>query len=316
MDENQQLSPLPAQNIDTGMGLERVAAVKQDVNSVFLTDALQPLVRLGEEIAGRKYGEDPSTDVALRVLADHARAMCFLVADGVLPSNEGRGYVLRRVIRRAARFSRSAGMEPPFLRRFADLTIQLFADPYRELVDRRETILRVVHSEEERFNRTLDQGLVLVEDEMSPRPGQGGAGLPGLRGLPSARHLRFSRGSDPGDRRRAGVASGPAGVRGRHGGAAQPRPPGPEGGRRLPGRGDPFRARHRSGDGVQRLRARRPVHRAREHTAPRRRTGAAGSPGEPLLCGDGRADGRYRSGRVRDGQGRGTWMFSNTARSR
>ena len=167
MDENQQLSPLPAQNIDTGMGLERVAALKQDVNSVFLTDALQPLIKLGEEIAGKKYGEDGKVDVALRVLADHSRAMSFLVADGVLPSNEGRGYVLRRIIRRAARFSRSAGMEPPFLRRFAELTIQMMGDPYRELLERRETILRVVHSEEERFNRTLDQGLVLVEEEIA-----------------------------------------------------------------------------------------------------------------------------------------------------
>jgi alanyl-tRNA synthetase len=166
MDENQQLSPLPAQNIDTGMGLERVAALKQDVSSVFLTDALQPLIGLGEEIAGKKYGEDLGVDVALRVLADHSRAMSFLVADGVLPSNEGRGYVLRRIIRRAARFSRSAGMEPPFLRRFAELTIQMMGDPYRELLDRRETILRVIHSEEERFNRTLDQGLVLVEQEI------------------------------------------------------------------------------------------------------------------------------------------------------
>jgi alanyl-tRNA synthetase len=178
MDENQQLSPLPAQSIDTGMGLERVAALKQDVSSVFLTDALEPLIGLGEEIAGKKYGEDPGVDVALRVLADHSRAMSFLVADGVLPSNEGRGYVLRRIIRRAARFSRSAGMEPPFLRRFAELTIQMMGDPYRELLDRRETILRVVHSEEERFNRTLDQGLVLVEQEIGRATEAGTAVFP------------------------------------------------------------------------------------------------------------------------------------------
>ena len=114
MDENQVLTPLPVQNIDTGMGLERVAAMLQGATSVFLTDAFKPLVELGEEITGKSYGEDEKVDVALRVLADHSRAMAFLVADGVLPSNEGRGYVLRRVIRRAARFSRSVGMEPPF----------------------------------------------------------------------------------------------------------------------------------------------------------------------------------------------------------
>jgi alanyl-tRNA synthetase len=166
MDENQQLSPLPAQNIDTGMGLERIAALKQNVSSVFLTDGFRPLIELGEEIAGKTYGDERSVDVALRVLADHSRAMSFLIADGVLPGNEGRGYVLRRIIRRAARFSRQAGMEPPFLRRFAERTIELMGGHYRELVDRRDTILQIVHSEEERFNRTLDQGLLLVEEEI------------------------------------------------------------------------------------------------------------------------------------------------------
>ncbi len=179
MDENQRLTPLPAQNIDTGMGLERVAAIKQDVDSVFLTDTLKPLVELGEEIAGRRFGDEHKVDVALRVLADHARAMSFLIADGVMPSNEGRGYVLRRVIRRAARFSRSAGMEPPFLRRFAERTIEMMGGAYRELAERRETILRVVHAEEERFNRTLDQGLVLLSEEIVRARESGSLRLPG-----------------------------------------------------------------------------------------------------------------------------------------
>jgi len=179
MDENQQLSPLPAQNIDTGMGLERVAALKQGVSSVFLTDLFKPLVELGEEIGAKRFGDDEKTDVALRVLADHSRAMAFLVADGVLPSNEGRGYVLRRVIRRAARFSRSAGMEPPFLRRFAERTIELMGKDYPELVERRDTILRVVHSEEERFNRTLDQGLVLLEEAVARAHDEGSLEFPG-----------------------------------------------------------------------------------------------------------------------------------------
>ena len=179
MDENQVLSDLPAQNIDTGMGLERVAALKQDAASVFLTDAFKPLIELGEEIAGRHFGEDRQVDVALRVLADHARAMTFLVADGVLPSNEGRGYVLRRVIRRAARFSRSAGMEPPFLRRFAERAIELMGGAYPELIERRDSILRVAQSEEERFNRTLDQGLVLVEEAISKAADEGSRVFPG-----------------------------------------------------------------------------------------------------------------------------------------
>jgi len=179
MDENQRLSALPAQNIDTGMGLERVAAIKQNVDSVFLTDTLSPLVGLGEDIAGRKFGSDPELDVALRVLADHARAMTFLIGDGVMPGNEGRGYVLRRVIRRAARFSRSAGMEPPFLRRFAERTIEMMGGVYRELLERSETILRVVHAEEERFNRTLDQGLVLLGEEIDRAREAGARSLPG-----------------------------------------------------------------------------------------------------------------------------------------
>lgn len=179
MDENQVLSELPARNIDTGMGLERVAALKQDVASVFLSDAFKPLIELGEEIAGRPFGEDHHVDVALRVLADHARAMAFLVADGVLPSNEGRGYVLRRVIRRAARFSRSAGMEPPCLRRFADRAIELMGAAYPELVERRDSILRVAETEEEKFNRTLDQGLVLVEEAIANAGAQGSTVFPG-----------------------------------------------------------------------------------------------------------------------------------------
>jgi alanyl-tRNA synthetase len=179
MGEDKQLTNLPKQNIDTGMGLERVAALKQGVSSVFLTDLFKPLVELGEEIAGKKYGDDTQVDIALRVLADHARAMSFLIADGVLPSNEGRGYVLRRVIRRAARFSRSAGMEPPFLQRFARRAIDLMGGTYPELGERRETILRTVGAEEERFNRTLDQGLVLVEEAISRAQDGGTAIFPG-----------------------------------------------------------------------------------------------------------------------------------------
>src|SRR3712207_5188610 len=95
------LSPLPAQNIDTGLGLNRVAILKQDVPSIFETDQFAPLVKLGEELSGAKYGEDFGSDRSLRILADHARGMTFLVADGVVPSNEDRGYVLRRIMRRA-----------------------------------------------------------------------------------------------------------------------------------------------------------------------------------------------------------------------
>ncbi|GAB4248220.1 MAG: alanine--tRNA ligase [Thermoleophilia bacterium] len=179
MDEKRRLTPLPSKNIDTGMGLERIAALMQNVNSVFLTDAFWPLIELGEEVSGRRFGQDEKTDTALRVLADHARAMAFLVADGVLPGNEGRGYVLRRVIRRAARFSRGIGMEPPFLGRFAERTIEMFAGAYPELQEQQASVMRVVNSEEERFNRTLDQGLVLLEQEVEKALAAGAATLPG-----------------------------------------------------------------------------------------------------------------------------------------
>ncbi len=179
MDEQQQLSPLPAQNIDTGMGLERVAALKQGAESVFFVDVFEPLIELGEEIAERRFGEDPKLDVALRVLADHSRAIAFLVADGVIPSNEGRGYVLRRVLRRAARISRSAGMQPPFLGRFVDRVVEVMGGAYPELAERRDGIVRVAKAEEERFNRTLDQGLVLVEEAMGKATAEGSEVFPG-----------------------------------------------------------------------------------------------------------------------------------------
>ena len=115
------LTPLPAQNIDTGLGLNRLASILQDKPTVFETDQFAPLIALGEELSGRRYGEDFATDRALRVLADHSRAMTFLIADGVVPSNEDRGYVLRRVMRRAIQQGRASGLEPGFLHRYADV---------------------------------------------------------------------------------------------------------------------------------------------------------------------------------------------------
>jgi alanyl-tRNA synthetase len=179
MDDQGRLTPLPAKNIDTGMGLERIAALMQDVDSVFFTDSFYPLIQLGEEISGHTYGSSEDVDVPLRVLADHARAMSFLIADGVLPGNEGRGYVLRRIIRRAARFSRTIDMTPPFLGRFAERTIELLSDAYPELSERRDAILRIVNSEEDRFNRTLDQGLVLLDEEIRRAESSGASVFPG-----------------------------------------------------------------------------------------------------------------------------------------
>ncbi len=173
MDEKGRLTSLPAQNIDTGMGLERVAALKQEVESVFLVDSFKPLIELGESLSSKTFGGDAKADIALRVLADHARAMTFLVADGVNPSNEGRGYVLRRIIRRAARHSRYLDIAPPFLSKFSERVIELMGAAYPELKEQKSTILRVAQSEEERFNRTLDQGLSLVDEAIAQAESRG-----------------------------------------------------------------------------------------------------------------------------------------------
>jgi alanyl-tRNA synthetase len=157
------LTKLPKNNVDTGMGLERMAAVLQDVGSVFETDAFRPLIDLAEELSGRTYGQDQATTRAMRIVADHSRGMTFLITDGVVPSNEDRGYVLRRVMRRAIQQGRVLGLESPWLERFAERTIELMAGAYPELADQRDTITRWVGDEEEAFGRTLDRGTQLLE---------------------------------------------------------------------------------------------------------------------------------------------------------
>jgi alanyl-tRNA synthetase len=158
------LEPLPKQNIDTGAGLERVAAILQDAPSVFESDALRGLVEHGERLSGRRYGDDPAVTRALRVLADHSRAMTFLIADGVVPSNEDRGYILRRVMRRAIQQGRSIGLDPPFLGGFADLVISSASSVYPELEKERDTVHEWLASEEESFGRTLEQGTRLLAE--------------------------------------------------------------------------------------------------------------------------------------------------------
>ena len=161
------LTPLPARNIDTGLGLNRLAVVLQDVPSVFETDQFRPLVELGEELAGHRYGEDPEATRALRILADHARGMSFLVADGVVPSNEDRGYILRRLMRRAIQQGRQLELAPGFLGRFADRVEELMGGAYPELTEQRESIHRWLAAEEEGFGRTLDAGLKLLDEHLA-----------------------------------------------------------------------------------------------------------------------------------------------------
>jgi alanyl-tRNA synthetase len=153
------LTQLPANNIDTGLGLNRMAAILQGKQSVFETDQFQPLIDLGQELSGRTYGKDFATDRALRILADHGRAMTFLVADGVVPSNEDRGYVLRRVMRRAIQQGLGLGLQSGFLPRYAERVRELMGSTYPELNEQRETIAKWLASEEEGFGRTLEQGM-------------------------------------------------------------------------------------------------------------------------------------------------------------
>jgi len=157
------LTELPMKNIDTGMGLDRMAAVLQDVPSVFETDHVRPLVELAEELSGRRYDEGGAVTRAMRIVADHSRGAAFLIADGVVPSNEDRGYILRRIMRRAIQQGRTLGLEAPWLGRFAERTIELMADDYPELAAERETIRRWVGDEEESFGRTLERGSELLE---------------------------------------------------------------------------------------------------------------------------------------------------------
>ncbi len=171
------LTPLPASNIDTGLGLNRLAAILQGKESVFETDQFQPLIELGEQLGGVKYGADFATTRSLRILADHARAMTFLVADGVVPSNEDRGYILRRVMRRAIQHGRSLGFEPGFLPRFATVVEETIGGSYPELGEHRDAIHKWLAAEEESFGRTLEQGTKLLDDLIAQAKEQGEEGL-------------------------------------------------------------------------------------------------------------------------------------------
>ncbi|MDE2842136.1 MAG: alanine--tRNA ligase [Chloroflexota bacterium] len=157
-DPERNRTPLPAPSVDTGMGLERAAAVLQNKPNVYETDIFRPIVDKACGLSGKEYGSDRDTDYALRVVAEHARAACFLIGDGVVPGNEGRGYVLRRVIRRAIRYGRRLGLAQPFLTQVAGVVLERFAPVYRELDKSGEFIIRVIGLEEERFSRTFERG--------------------------------------------------------------------------------------------------------------------------------------------------------------
>jgi alanyl-tRNA synthetase len=178
-DRSGQRTLLPKPNIDTGMGLERTVAAVQGKSSPYETDLFLPLIQRVCELTGKSYGADENTDRAIRVVAEHGRAIAFLIADGVLPSNEGRGYVLRRVLRRASLFGRRLGLYEPFLANIAEVAISEMGEIYPELVANRNLITEVTQAEEEKFIDTLDIGLNLVEKLVDEALEQGRGWLAG-----------------------------------------------------------------------------------------------------------------------------------------
>src|SRR5262245_2988379 len=163
-DQDRTLTELPAKHVDTGMGLERITAVLQGVLSNYDIDFMRALIATTETISGKLYGADPNADISFRVIADHVRAVSFLIADGVMPSNEGRGYVMRRLLRRAARHGRLIGLNEPFLYRVGTTLAAIMGDAYPELRTEEQRIREVIRTEEERFGETLENGLVLLEE--------------------------------------------------------------------------------------------------------------------------------------------------------
>ena len=173
------MTPLPKPSIDTGMGLERITAVVQGVKSNYDTDLLRSIITHIESLAGKTYGDDEEADVSMRVIADHSRATAFLIADGVLPSNEGRGYVLRRIMRRAARHAKMLGFDEPVLFKTATFVMESMKEAYPELEERLDYVAKVVKNEEERFIQTLGNGLRILNDEIDSLKAQGQAVIPG-----------------------------------------------------------------------------------------------------------------------------------------
>jgi alanyl-tRNA synthetase len=164
-DESGKLTPLPKPNIDTGMGLERLTAVIQSKKSNYDTDLFTPIIRFVEKTAGIAYGKNADNDISVRVIADHSRAITFLIGDGITPSNEGRGYVLRRILRRAARHGKLLGINKPFLNQSAQVVIDMMKGVYPDLAEKASFITKMILNEERRFMETLDAGLRILNEE-------------------------------------------------------------------------------------------------------------------------------------------------------
>jgi len=178
-DEKGELHPLPKKNIDTGMGLERIASVLQGARTNFEIDIIKPIIDMIAELAGVKYGADNKTDISLKVIVDHLRAVTFMAGDGIMPANEGRGYILRRLVRRAVRHGRLLGIKKPFAVKVVDMVIKLMSDFYPELKEKEAQIKSIIVGEEERFSYTLKQGLAILDKVISDAESKGLKEIPG-----------------------------------------------------------------------------------------------------------------------------------------
>jgi len=174
-----EMTPLPKPSIDTGMGLERIVSLLQDVPTNYETDLILPIIQKSEELSEKKMGDSLQTDIALKVIADHSRAAAFLIGDGILPSNEGRGYVLRRIMRRAIRYGRNIGLTRPFLHKTAGVVFDIMKPAYPELSETEAFITNVIKNEEIRFAETIDNGLKLLTDTLSDLKAKGQNTIPG-----------------------------------------------------------------------------------------------------------------------------------------
>jgi len=172
-------TPLPKKNIDTGMGLERITSVVQNVETNFDTDLFIPIIRATEEISGAQYGKEKETDVAFKVIADHIRTVAFAIGDGAIPSNEGRGYVLRRLLRRAVRYAKQIGINRPFMFELVAIVGEIMVDFYPEVKEKQAFIEKVVKNEEERFHETLHEGLAILAEVMKKEKDRGSSKISG-----------------------------------------------------------------------------------------------------------------------------------------
>ena len=178
-DASGKMTPLPKPSIDTGLGLERMVSIIQDVPTNFDTDLIRPIIAKTEELAEKRLGESPEADVAMKVIADHSRAAAFLIGDGILPSNEGRGYVLRRIMRRAIRYGRNIGLKRPFLSETAKVVFEIMQPAYPELSEASAFITNIIKNEEVRFLETLDTGMKVLNDSLADIRARGQGQVPG-----------------------------------------------------------------------------------------------------------------------------------------